>query len=113
MSRFTLVDGIYRSSQFPGVDPALLRVLVKQAKLAQAKGTLLPEFYDLGVPGFPPLSEAEKKNLAKSESYVYATNKQSVLFCPYLINLVVSMTPKRHDSGTSSIHTDEVGLTSM
>jgi len=53
--------------EFPGVDPALLRVLVKQAKLAQAKGTLLPEFYDLGVPGFPPLSEAEKKNLAKKE----------------------------------------------
>ena len=38
---------------------------------------------------------------------------QSVLFCPYLMNLVVSMTPGRHDSGTSSIHTDDVGLTSM
>ena len=45
-----------------------MRVLVKQAKVAQAKGNLLPEFYDLGVPGFPPLSEAEKKTLAKSES---------------------------------------------
>ena len=34
-------------------------------------------------------------------------------FCGTLINLVVSMTPGRHDPGTSSIHTNDVGLTSM
>ena len=34
-------------------------------------------------------------------------------FCGTLINLVVSMTPGRHDPGTSSIHTNDVGLTLM